>query len=58
MIFYVSPMIDPDNVDQRRAEVGLQPLADYVRRWNIIWDVEQYKNDLPRLENLEKKKGN
>lgn len=56
MIFYVSPMIDPDNVDQRRAEVGLQPLADYVRRWDIVWDVEQYKKDLPRLEKLEGKK--
>ena len=31
----VSPLEDPDNVDKRRAEVGLGPLADYVSNWNI-----------------------
>ena len=49
-LYYVSPLEDPDNVDKRRAEVGLGPLADYVSRWNIKWDVEQYKRDLPMLE--------
>ena len=50
LAYFVSPLEDPDNVDQRRAEVGLGPLADYVSRWQIKWDVEQYKNDLPDLE--------
>lgn len=54
--FYVSPLEDPDHVDQRRAEVGLSPLADYVNRWQIKWDVEQYKKDLPALEAKEKAK--
>lgn len=49
-LYYVSPLEDPDNVDKRRAEVGLGPLADYVSKWNIKWDVEQYKKDLPMLE--------
>ncbi len=53
-IFYVCPLEDPDNVDQRRAEVGLKPLADYVMRWDIKWDVEQYKKDLPWIEEKEK----
>lgn len=48
--YYVSPLEDPDHVDQRRAEVGLGPLADYVNRWQIKWDIEQYKKDLPTLE--------
>ncbi|GEO11061.1 DUF6624 domain-containing protein [Segetibacter aerophilus] len=48
--YYVLPLEDPDNVDKRRAEVGLQPLADYVRQWQIKWDVEQYKKDLPSIE--------
>ena len=55
-IFYVSPLEDPDNVDARRANVGLQPIADYVSQWQIKWDVEQYKRDLPTLENIEKTK--
>jgi len=30
-------------------------LAEYVGRWQIIWDPEQYKKDLPAIEALEKK---
>lgn len=47
---YVLPLDDPDNVDKRRAEVGLGLLADYVKRWDIIWNVEEYKKQLPALE--------
>ena len=42
---YVRPLEDPDNVDERRAAVGLDSLANYVTRWQIKWDVEQYKKD-------------
>ena len=48
--FYVSPLDDPDHVDERRAAVGLEPLANYVANWDIKWDVEAYKNQLPALE--------
>jgi len=53
-LYYVQPLDDPDHVDRRRAEVGLPPLADYVARWQIKWDVEQYKKDLPAIEAKEK----
>jgi len=52
--YYVSPLEDPDNVDERRAKIGLQPLSEYVSRWQIKWDVEQYKKDLPAIEAREK----
>lgn len=42
-VSFVQDLEDPDNVDKRRAEVGLQPLADYVKQWDIVWDVEEYK---------------
>lgn len=45
--YYVAPLDDPDNVDKRRAEVGLQPLSAYLLNWDIKWDVEKYKKDLP-----------
>jgi len=48
--YYILPLEDPDNVDRRRASVDLEPLAQYVKRWQIQWDVEQYKKDLPSLE--------
>ncbi len=53
--YYVSPLEDPDNVDKRRAEVGLGTLESYVSYWNIKWDVEAYKKMLPEIEALEKK---
>ncbi|TZF96258.1 hypothetical protein FW781_12580 [Chryseobacterium panacisoli] len=49
-IYYVSPLEDPENVDKRRADVGLPPLAEYVKNWQMKWDAEQYKKDLPELE--------
>ncbi|GAB3251880.1 hypothetical protein GCM10027347_10580 [Larkinella harenae] len=47
---YVLPLNDPEHVDQRRAAVGLPPLADYIRHWNIQWDVAEYKKQLPELD--------
>jgi len=47
--YFILPLADPDNVDRRRAEVGLQPLSEYVSNWNIKWDVEEYKRDLPAI---------
>ncbi len=32
---------DPEYVDQRRAEAGLGPLADYVSRWGVEFNVPQ-----------------
>lgn len=52
---YVLPLEDPDTVDQRRASVGLGLLADYVKNWNIVWNVEEYKKQLPELEVKSKK---
>jgi len=47
---FVLPLEDPVNVDIRRATVGLGPLSDYVKRWNITWDAEEYKKQLPEIE--------
>jgi len=54
--YTVSPLEDPDNVDRRRMAVGLQPIAMYVKQWNIIWDAEQYKKDLKAAEENAAKK--
>jgi len=48
--WFLLPLGDPDNVDKRRAEVGLQPLSYYLNHWQLKWDVEQYKKDLPAME--------
>jgi len=43
--YYLAPLEDPENVDKRRKEVGLKPLAeDYnLKVHNIIWDPKTYK---------------
>lgn len=50
MKYFVSPLNDPDNVDKRRSNVGLCPIAEYVRYWQINWNIEQYKKELPLIE--------
>ena len=39
----LSPMIEPDYVDKRRHEVGLDSLHIYLKAWNITFDVEKFK---------------
>ena len=51
--YYVSPLEDPDHVDERRAAVGLGTMAENLKRWNLPWDVAAYKAQLPELEILE-----
>ncbi len=48
--YYVFPIIDPDDIDQRRATMGLGNIADYAKKWNIVWNLENYKKQLPNLE--------
>jgi hypothetical protein len=55
-IAYVCPLENPDNVNIRRAEVGLEPLEEYLKNYQLTWDAEQYKKDLPAIEALEKGK--
>lgn len=43
---YVLPMEDPANVDKRRAEVGLEPMIEYAKHFDIDWSVEQYEKDI------------
>jgi hypothetical protein len=47
----VFPLLDPDNVNNRRKEVGLQPIEEYLKHFNMKWDVGKYKANLPELEN-------
>jgi hypothetical protein len=49
--YYLAPLEDPDNVDKRRKEAGLEMLSDYIKDCcDLTWDLEQYKKDLPTIE--------
>ncbi|WDO12440.1 hypothetical protein MH928_14045 [Flavobacterium sp. WW92] len=55
---FVAPLEDPDNVDLRRAEVGLPNLQAYLAEMDMKWDVENYKKELPAIEETFFKKKN
>ncbi len=44
------PIMDPENLDKRRASVGLELYADYLKRVGLVWNLDQYKKDLPKIE--------
>ncbi len=44
------PIEDPDHLDERRASVGLPPIAEYLKHWNLTWDLESYKKSLAEDE--------
>lgn len=41
--YFVAPLKDPNKVNERRAQVGLGKIEDYVSRWNITWDAAHQK---------------
>lgn len=51
---YVLPLEDPQNVDSRRAQMGLNSMQENLNRWNITWDIEAYLKALPAIEAKEK----
>ena len=55
--FNVWPVIDPWNVDQRRAEIGLEPMADFLSnlRSPMEWNLEE---QIKRTEEFKKEKQN
>ncbi len=52
--YYISPLIDPKNVDKRRAEAGLGTLQEYISCQGLTWDADEYEKKLPELEAKEK----
>ena len=54
---YIQPIEDPENVDKKRSEVGLQSMNEYLNQFfQINWDIEEYKKNLPIVEELTKDK--
>jgi hypothetical protein len=46
---YLFPVQDLDNLDKRRASVGLEPIAEYLEDPQKKWNIETYKKELPEL---------
>lgn len=54
--FNVWPVYDPANIDKRRAEIGLEPIAEFLKnRFDFEWDLEEQIKRTREFE-LEKQK--
>jgi len=53
--YFVSPMIEPEKVNERRQAVGLGTIEDYLSNWGMTWDVEAHKANTKRIEAESKK---
>lgn len=53
--FNVWPIFEPENVDKRRAEIGLEPMAEFLssRRFQLEWNVEE---QIERTKEFERQK--
>ena len=52
--FNVWPVYDPENIDKRRAEIGLEPIADFLKnRFDFEWNLEE---QIKRSEEFEKER--
>ncbi|SDZ75312.1 hypothetical protein SAMN05192529_101235 [Arachidicoccus rhizosphaerae] len=48
--YVIDPIADPEHLDQRRKEMGMKPMADYARDFDIDWSLKNYKADLEKLK--------
>jgi len=52
--FNVWPVFDPVNIDKRRAEIGLEPIAEFLKnRFDFVWNIEE---QIKRSELFEKER--
>nr|WP_298998335.1 DUF6624 domain-containing protein [uncultured Allomuricauda sp.] len=52
--FNVWPVFDPENLDKRRAEIGLEPIAEFLKtRFDFEWNLEE---QIKRTEDFERKR--
>lgn len=50
--FNIWPVFDPRNIDKRRAEIGLEPIAEFLKnRFDFKWNLEE---QIKRSEKFEK----
>jgi hypothetical protein len=54
--YYLLPLANPEKVDSLRKTVDLDSISVYLNHWQIKWDVENYKRELPSIIAKERKR--
>lgn len=44
---YLYALKDPETVNERRLKMGLGPIEEYISNFDLTWDLETYKKNLP-----------
>ena len=52
--YYIEPIEDPDNLDKRRKNVGLQTMQQYVDHWGLKWDITEHKRQTDQRQRAKK----
>lgn len=50
MQLYVQPLVDPENVDERRLQIGLGHFSYFLQGQGLTWNIQEYKKNLPQYE--------
>jgi len=45
----IDPMEDPQNVDRRRKEMEMEPMATYAKHFDIDWSLKNYEAGLEKI---------
>jgi len=48
--YCVLPIEEPETVNERRTKIGLNTMNEFLKKWNMPWDMNNYKKDLLILE--------
>lgn len=47
--YFLSPLIAPETVNERRAKMGLETIEEYLAYFGLIWDLEKHKARAKKL---------
>ncbi len=48
---YIAPVGNVESLNERRIQLGLKSMNEYLTNWRMEWDINDYKKDLLFLEN-------
>jgi uncharacterized protein (UPF0335 family) len=52
--YYVASVVDPENLNERRASIGLDPIEEHIAPLGLEWDLAKYKKRIERIESEKK----
>jgi len=53
--YYVLPLIEPEKINERRKQVGLGTIEEYIKNWDMTWDIDKHKERTKKIESEKKK---